>query len=99
MTGVSKCSFTVMVPPVMQSQQTDPCVPAALLPVPFATPPTLKVHSQDYPCVFVDHIGHADSWDDLQQVGGNSSIESGHTLLGHDVPEQGQHGGFRGSFH
>lgn len=67
--------------------------------LPFPTPPTLDVHSQEYPCVFVDHIGQTDGWDDFQQVRGDSSIKSGHTLLGHDVVEQDQHGGFRGSLH
>lgn len=69
------------------------------LPIPFPTPPTLNVHTQGNPCVFIDDIGHADSWDDFQQVWGNASIKSGHTLLGHNVAEQGQHGGFGGSFH
>lgn len=70
-----------------------------LLPLPFPSPPTLNVHSQDYPRVFVRDVGHADSRDDFQQVGGNSSIKSGHALLGHDVVNQGQHGRLRGSLH
>lgn len=69
------------------------------LPLPFPTPPTLNVHSQGYPRVFIDDVGHADSRDDLQQVRGNSSIKSGYTLLGNDGVKQGQHGGFRGSLH
>lgn len=69
-----------------------------ILPVPFPTPPTLKVHSQEHPSVLIDDVGDADSGDDLQQVGGNSSIKSCHTLPGHNVVNQGQHGGFWGSF-
>lgn len=34
-------------------------------PVPFPTPPTLKVHSQEHPCVLIDDVGDADSGDDL----------------------------------
>lgn len=69
-----------------------------ILPVPFPTPPTLKVHSQGHPCVLIDDVGDTDSRDDLQQVGGNSSIKSCHALPGHNVVNQGQHGGFGGSF-
>lgn len=69
------------------------------LPLLFPTPPTLNVHSQHYPCVFVDDVGDADSGDDFQQIGGNPSIKSSHTLLGHDVVKQGQHGRFRVSLH
>lgn len=69
-----------------------------ILPIPFPTPPTLKVHSQGHPRVLIDDVGDADSRNDLQQVGGNSSIKSCHALPGHNVVNQGQHGGFWRSF-
>lgn len=69
-------SFLHAMPADLNTKPLNP-----FLPLPFPTLPTLNVHSQNYPRVFIDDIGHADSRDDLQQVGGNSSIKSGHTLL------------------
>lgn len=74
--------------------------PAILvLPLPSTSTPTLNVHSKGYPRIFVGHIGHADSRDDLQQVGGNSSVKSSYTLLHHNAVNQGRHGRLRGSLH
>ena len=72
---------------------------SVLLSLPFRSPPTLNLHSQHYPRVFVDDVGHAHSRDDFQQVGGNSSIKSSDAFLGHNVAKQGQHGEFGSSLH
>ena len=83
----------------MLAAETQHKASLIFLPLPFPSPPPVNVHSQGYPCVFIDNIGHAHSWDNFQKVGGNSSIKSSNALLGHNVVKQRQHGEFRGSLH
>lgn len=41
--------------------------------------------------MLVHHVGDADSWDDFKKVGGNASVQAGHTFLRYDVFELAHH--------
>lgn len=42
--------------------------------------------------VFIHHVGDADSRDDFEEVRSDSPVESGDSLMTHDVSELSQHG-------
>lgn len=64
----------------------------------FCLPLSLS-HSQYFPHVFVHHVGDADSWNDLEEVGCDAAVQTHHTLLSHDATEQREHGELRATFH
>lgn len=41
--------------------------------------------------MLIHHVGDADSWDDFKKVGGNASVQAGHTFLRYDVFELAHH--------
>lgn len=46
---------------------------------------------EDFLHMLVHHVGDADSWDDFKKVGGNASVQAGHTFLRYDVFELAHH--------
>lgn len=41
--------------------------------------------------MLIHHVGDADSWNDFKKVGGNSTVQAGHTFLRYDVFELAHH--------
>lgn len=41
--------------------------------------------------MLIHHVGDADSWDDFKKVGGNATVQAGHTFLRYDVFELAHH--------
>ena len=52
----------------------------------------LVTHSKDFLHVLIHHIGDADSRDDFEKVGGDTTIQALYAINGNDVFELAHHG-------